>query len=655
MMMRENAILPPEWGEWSIVKELGEGSFGKVYQIRKSDDNITTTSALKVLHIPVDETFERQILKSLKSEEHKSAYIKELVDRCADEIRVMYQLQGETNIVSIQDHLIKKDVEEEKYTIYIRMEYLMPLSEYLQEHSFEEEDVIQMGIDICRALERCERYKIIHRDIKPDNMFVSSSRSFKLGDFGIARKIKELYASYSTKGTVVYMAPEVYKGLKYGANADIYSLGLILYQYMNDDLEPFLSSEKQFIRMQDREEAFARRMSGEQIPMPAKASTALGHIILKACAYRPEQRYQSAQELRNALEQCIQAKKIEHAGQDVSVGYRRTTDTNRRTATETNRRTTTDTNQREMTTTSVGKSSLKNKHKKSKKRFGIIGAAVGIMVLMAAAGFGMYNRTTKNTLQTINIENEVTDEMKEAAAACKEMLYHFGNQDIDISECFLMPEYANVQSISTRFGVTDSYEVETIPLARNQEDGCLINIVCYLKDKKENWTTNPVQYFDFLQMCQTENGWKINNYADIQQSQSYVDLLGRMEQYAPEGFLAAKKAQRSYSLFSSYNYMYLGSEHVYNGRKTCDPQFMWEAEDGTVYVAMIYANGQSETVRQKQISAKFVDNTGKYCFRLQSDQQLKLKAGESKIVIYPLEKIADSDSWIFMMQDFTCE
>ena len=67
---------------------------------------------------------------------------------------------------------------------------LTPLYQHLREHPLSEEDVIRLGIDLCRALEICQKYNIIHRDIKPENIFYSEQGSFKLGDFGIARQLE---------------------------------------------------------------------------------------------------------------------------------------------------------------------------------------------------------------------------------------------------------------------------------------------------------------------------------------------------------------------------------------------------------------------------------------------------------------------------------
>lgn len=173
--------------------------------------------------------------------------------------------------------------------------------DYVEDHEMRVKDVVQLGIDICSALEVCKRYDIIHRDIKPENIFVSDMGSFKLGDFGIARQLEKTMSGLSKKGTYTYMAPEVYKGMSYNSSVDLYSLGIVMYRFLNNNRSPFMPPAPQQIKFSDREEANIRRFSGEKIEKPSKATDKLSNIILRACTYESRERYESPEQMKKDL------------------------------------------------------------------------------------------------------------------------------------------------------------------------------------------------------------------------------------------------------------------------------------------------------------------------------------------------------------------
>ena len=152
------------------------------------------------------------------------------------------------------------------WDILIRMELLTPLYEYQLEHPMHEKDVLRMGVELTDALSFCQKKGIMHRDIKPENIFVSETGQFKLGDFGVARTVEKTTGGLSRKGTEKYMAPEVYLGKPYDQTVDLYSLGLVLYSFLNCGRLPFYPLDKNQISFADRENAMDRRMKGEAVP-----------------------------------------------------------------------------------------------------------------------------------------------------------------------------------------------------------------------------------------------------------------------------------------------------------------------------------------------------------------------------------------------------
>lgn len=289
------------WPEWNEDCVLGEGSFGKVYRAKRVEYGRTFYSAIKVLTVPKNQQ-EVKVARSQGMDDGEIYnYFRSLVDNLLDEITLMDNLKGAKNIVGIEDYKIVEREGEIGWDIFIRMELLTPFDSFVSNPEFSQKDVIRLGVDICTALENCEQNHVVHRDIKPDNIFISRFGEYKLGDFGIARKLEATQANLSRKGTLNYMAPEVYKSEEYGSNVDIYSLGMVLYTLLNNNRIAFLPPYPQPISYKDNEVALSRRLSGEPLALPCNASASLGMAIAKACAYNPCDRYQSATEFKNAL------------------------------------------------------------------------------------------------------------------------------------------------------------------------------------------------------------------------------------------------------------------------------------------------------------------------------------------------------------------
>lgn len=302
-------------GDWNIVSCLGEGSYGKVFEIERSEFGQTYRAALKVITVPQSSAEVRSVISEGMSVSQAEAYFHGIVEELMHEFSIMFKLKGTANVVSCEDLRVLEHPDGIGWDILIRMELLHPLLPYVYEHPMARRDIIRLGIDICKALELCQRYNIIHRDIKPENIFISDNGDYKLGDFGIARTIERTTSGLSKKGTYSYMAPEVYIGKKYGFSVDTYSLGLVLYRMLNKNRGPFLPQPPEAITYDNREQALARRVSGEPLPRPFYGEGRLGEIVLKACAFDPKDRYSSPQQLRQELEA------ISYEAQDAALIY----------------------------------------------------------------------------------------------------------------------------------------------------------------------------------------------------------------------------------------------------------------------------------------------------------------------------------------------
>ena len=293
----EKIILP--WPDWKIVKYLGSGGYGKVYEIEKNVSGVQERAALKIVSRPSDESEIDNYYNDGYDQESIIALYENEIRNYVQEYRMMKELQEQSNIVTCDDIVVVPHENGVGGDIFIRMELLTALPWFLRRISLSEQEIIKLGKDISHALVLCEQKNIIHRDIKPANIMVSQFGNYKLGDFGVS-KIMDHTTFATLMGRQEYQAPEVVRMEKYGQAADIYSLGITLYWLLNNRKMPFIGADEQQTPML-KDEAMKKRYRGEALPAPKNGSKKLKEIVLKACAYRPEDRYASAQEMYDEL------------------------------------------------------------------------------------------------------------------------------------------------------------------------------------------------------------------------------------------------------------------------------------------------------------------------------------------------------------------
>ena len=320
-MNTENIKVP--FPGWSVVREIGHGGYGTVYEIRRHLLDVDERSAMKVIPVPRDpgeirdylnDGYDRDSIKK-RYENSRNAVLREYT--------MMARMKDSVNIVRCEDITVVMNPDGISSRIFIRMELLTPIREYEKLRFYDENEIIRLGMDICSILCACEREKIVHRDIKPANIMVSARGDYKLGDFGIARMMD--HTTRGTRiGTVNYMAPEVYFGGRYGHTADIYSLGLVLYWLMNNRRIPFLQPGDKGSNINDELEAQQKRLGGLPIPRPCFGSARLVDVVLRALAFNPYDRFRTAEEFRRALYLCMTGSGEETIVEPVPGGDRRT-------------------------------------------------------------------------------------------------------------------------------------------------------------------------------------------------------------------------------------------------------------------------------------------------------------------------------------------
>ena len=287
------------WPGWRVVRRLGSGSYGSVFEIEREQFGIHERAALKVISFPKDPGELEEWRQSGYDDQTLAQSYRRQMERVLNEYKLLMELKGTSHIVNCDTYEVIAHPDGIGWDIYLRMELLTPLKSYLG-NKITQRQVVALGADLCDALACCQQLDIIHRDIKPDNILVANNGDYKLGDFGIAKTTEKTMAG-TRAGTPGFIAPEVYHNQPYGKSVDIYSLGMVLYWMLNRRVLPFLPLPPHMPSPDEMQEALLRRMRGEALPRPADGSRALQDVVLRACAYRPEDRYRTPEQLREAL------------------------------------------------------------------------------------------------------------------------------------------------------------------------------------------------------------------------------------------------------------------------------------------------------------------------------------------------------------------
>lgn len=261
-------------GRYEIIDEIGRGGMAVVYRIM--DHTLHKQAALKM------------IKGSLQQDE---GYLKRFIREAQAAAKLSHP-----NIVDVYD------VDQDKGHWFIVMELIegMTLKQYIQNKGrLSSTECIGISMQAADALYTAHRAGIIHRDIKPDNIIITTNGNVKISDFGIARMQSSDTMTVDACGSVYYSSPEQVRGGYSDQRTDIYSLGVTMYEMCTGKL-PFVGNSVVEIAM--------HHMEGNVIAprdMYGDISNRLNLIILKAMNRRMDDRYQSMGELIRDLKLCM--------------------------------------------------------------------------------------------------------------------------------------------------------------------------------------------------------------------------------------------------------------------------------------------------------------------------------------------------------------
>ncbi len=266
-------------GKYEIRRELGRGAMGVVYEAY--DPMIKRVVALKTIRVD-----------QLAGENAES-----VVARFRREAQAAGRL-NHPNIVGIYD------IGDEAGTWYIAMEYIQgrELKSYFEANErFAPADIVRIMTQILDALGYSHKAGVIHRDVKPANVILLSGGGVKVADFGIAHIESSNMTQVGTvMGTPSYMSPEQIMGLPIDGRSDLFSAGVILYQFLTGE-RPFSGSSTVTMHKVLEEDPLPPSRFNVQVPGSMDA------IVRRALAKRPDERYQTAEEFATALQRSLTA------------------------------------------------------------------------------------------------------------------------------------------------------------------------------------------------------------------------------------------------------------------------------------------------------------------------------------------------------------
>jgi len=285
-------------GRYNIERTLGKGAMGVVYE--GLDPRLGRRVAIKT------------ILKSHLDEDTAKDYSMRFVREAQAVARLNHP-----NIVQVYDFGEEGDI------AYLVMEFIKgkELKTFFDANErFDLKQAVRIMCELCDALDFAHNAGIIHRDIKPANVMLDAQARTKLTDFGVARvqdsdktSVERTQAG-TMVGTPAYMSPEQITGGQIDKRTDVFSAGIILYQFLTGE-KPFTGSGAWTI---------AKKIIQEEPPLPSSLNNAVtplfDAVVNKALAKNPEQRFQSARDLAVGLKRALEGKADEDDSDRTVVG-----------------------------------------------------------------------------------------------------------------------------------------------------------------------------------------------------------------------------------------------------------------------------------------------------------------------------------------------
>ena len=262
--------IPDRFTSLGLLRRIGWGSTGDVFEI---------------------ECDRKMALKVISGRNQPGRY-----QNALHEAEILKLLEGVPGVV----HLLDMETRENHglHTVYLLEEYACPFMDSIKASGgMTKSHAMTMILNVCSTLIACREKDVMHLDLQPRNLFISDRGEALLGDFSCALRRSEIPDHPGPRGSLAFMAPEVFRGEGVSERSEIYSLGLHLYILFHEMSLPYYD--------RDSELACYRRLAGMPVPPPSEHNESetpgLYVLIARACAFHPGDRFPSFEAFRDAV------------------------------------------------------------------------------------------------------------------------------------------------------------------------------------------------------------------------------------------------------------------------------------------------------------------------------------------------------------------
>ncbi len=288
--MSEPRLISPLLDDFAMGSPISEHQGVRCCPAMRNDSD--QKYIVKVISIPASQVRLDALLLSgaYRSNAEALLYFQKLAAEVEQEVGVLKKLSALEGFLPFEGCQVVQMDDGVGFDVYLISPYKRSLAKYFQRHTMTHLNAVNLGLDLCAALAVCRRAGYLYIDLKPENVFISEDKEYRIGDLGFLSLSSLKFASLPDKYRSAYTAPEIQDAFSaINTTVDIYAAGLILYQAYNDGHLPFEG-----------------QAPAETLPPPAYADYEMAEIILKACAPKPEDRWQDPIEMGQAIVSYMQ-------------------------------------------------------------------------------------------------------------------------------------------------------------------------------------------------------------------------------------------------------------------------------------------------------------------------------------------------------------